>query len=161
MDVLWGAFHLLSAESTEGQLDRFLGLEDGSDNQTAMVLDWEPTSHGTMTYEALRSFVDKFHARTGFYPLLYCDSWIRFVDGIVRGDPLLAKCPLWYARLTNHEDRLEIPAATWSTYALWQFDDENRKYGAPYPPDVLPGADWNSFRGTEGELRRAWPFRMA
>jgi lysozyme len=160
-NLMWGAYHLLSAESIEDQLDRFLGLEDGSDNRTAMALDWEPTSHGTMTHEALRTFVDKFHARTGFYPILYCDSRIRRLHGIVRGDPLLAKCPLWYACRRNHEDGPEIPSATWSTYALWQFDDEKRKNGAPYPPDVLPGADWNSFKGTEDELRRAWPFRTA
>jgi hypothetical protein len=124
-----------------------------------MALDWEPSSHGNMSYSNVRSFIEKFHQVKNFYPILYCDRRVRNNKGIVEGDPLLAKCPLWYARPRFDEAGLQIPAATWDTYTLWQFDDEKRKFNAPYPPKVLPGADWNSFKGTEDDLRSAWPFR--
>lgn len=157
---LWGAFHLLSAESVDDQLGRFLSIEDGSDRRIAMALDWEPTSHGTMTYQNLKAFVQKFRDAKNFYPILYCDSRVKNNPHLVKGDALLAKCPLWYARPRFNECNLQIPKATWKNYTLWQFDDEKRKYNAPYPRNVLPGADWNSFKGTEQKLRNAWPFRQ-
>jgi hypothetical protein len=92
------------------------------------------------------------------YPLLYGGSLVREAEGIQQGDTLLANCPLWYVRFTNGP--LEIPANTWSTYTLFQFDDENRLFGAP-PPDVVPGADFNRFQGTFDSLRAAWPFAGA
>ena len=157
-NMLWGAFHLVSAESTDDQLDRFLSIE-GGDDKTAMAIDWEPTSHGQMPYEALRSLIGKFHDRKKFYPILYCDSRVNKIHSIAKGDELLSKCPLWFAHPTRNPDRLGIPEATWKRYALWQFDDEKRLYGAPYPKKVLPGADWNAFVGTEADLRTAWPLR--
>ena len=160
MGFLWAGYHLLSAEDPEKQLEFFLSVEDGGDPHVGLAIDWEPSKKGMMSYEQLRSFVQLFNAKmkpryADRYPILYGGKAIRETSGIRNGDPLLAKCPLWYVRYTHGP--LEIPAKTWINYTLWQFDDENRKWGAP-PPDVLPGADWNRFDGDLDALKRAWPF---
>jgi len=152
---LWGAFHLLSTENTKKQVDRFLSIEDGADPRIVLAIDWEKGSTGLMKLAEVHSFVDLFIQRTGRYPLLYGGSVLRETAQIKAGDELLAKCPLWYARYTHGD--LELPKKTWSTYTLWQFDDEKRENGGP-PKTVLPGADWSQFQGTLDELKMSWPF---
>jgi hypothetical protein len=157
---LWGAFHLLSAEDPAQQLEFFLSMEDGSDPRIALAIDWEKSKKGMMSLQQLHTFITLFNNKMKArypdrYPVLYGGNVIRDTQGIQDGDPLLAKCPLWYARYTNGP--LQIPPRTWSDYTLWQFDDEKRKFGAP-PPSVLPGADFNRFRGTAEQLALAWPF---
>jgi GH25 family lysozyme M1 (1,4-beta-N-acetylmuramidase) len=159
--LLWSAYHLLSAEDTEQQLDRFLSIEDGSDPRIGLAIDWEKSREGTMAYPELRRFVGLFNERMkprypDRYPILYSGKLFRETPGIVAGDALLAKCPLWYARYTSSTD-LGIPKRTWETYTLWQFADEDRQFGGP-PPNVLKGADFNRFQGSIDELQRAWPF---
>ncbi len=157
---LWAGYHLLSDEDVDQQLDAFLGMEDGSDPRVALAIDWELSKHGTMSYENVQLFIRRFTDRfkpmyKDRHPMLYAGKLVRETPGVVSGDALLAKCPLWYARYAHAP--YEIPVKTWPTYTLWQFDDENRRYGAP-PPTVLPGADWNRFAGTLDDLERAWPF---
>jgi GH25 family lysozyme M1 (1,4-beta-N-acetylmuramidase) len=160
MGFLWGGYHLLSAEDPAQQLDYFLSVEDGSNPRVALAIDWEKSKKGMMSYQQLRAFVTLFNTKMKArypdrYPMLYGGNVIRETQGILNGDPLLAKCPLWYVRYTN--GALQIPAKTWPDYTVWQFDDEKRRYGAP-PPSVLPGADFNRFRGTAEQLALAWPF---
>lgn len=160
LGFLWAAYHLVSGEDVGDQLETFLSIENGSDPRVGMALDWEKTRKGTASSDQIRDLVERFNRAmkpqyVDRYPILYGGSLIREDAAIQRGDALLAKCPLWYVRYTN--GALAIPSATWPTYALWQFDDEKRRYGAP-APNVLPGADWNRFQGSEAELRAAWPF---
>lgn len=157
--MLWGAYHLLSSEDVDAQIAYFLSMEDGSDPRVALAIDWEPSKFGMMSLDDLHRFIVRFNtilkARgRDIYPILYAGKILRLDPTIVSGDEILGKCPLWFARYTNGP--LEIPRKTWSDFTLWQFDDEKRKYGAP-PPDVLPGADFNSFRGTKDDLVAAWP----
>jgi hypothetical protein len=157
---LWAGYHLLSAEDTGDQLDYFLAAEDGANPAVGLAIDWEPSKKGMMSYDQLREFVGLFNERMKAkypdrYPILYGGKAIRNTPGIQSGDPLLAKCPLWYVRYTY--GKLGIPEKTWPQYTLWQFDDEKRQWGGP-PTSVLPGADWNRFRGTFEELSLAWPF---
>jgi hypothetical protein len=161
MGFLWAGYHLVSAEDISAQLKVFLGMEDGSDPRVGMAIDWEESSRGTASADQIREFVQRFNQAmkprfADRYPILYGRYSILTEDrGINRGDALLGKCALWYARYTNGP--LQIPNKTWPGYTLWQFDDEKRKFGAP-SVNVLPGADWNRFAGTESELRNRWPF---
>jgi GH25 family lysozyme M1 (1,4-beta-N-acetylmuramidase) len=157
---LWAGYHLLSAEDPAAQLDAFLEAEDGSNPQIGLAVDWEHSKAGTMSYATLRTFVEMFNARMkarykSRYPILYGGEFIRNSSGIVAGDSLLAKCPLWYVRYTH--GNLEIPHATWPGYTFWQFDDEKRQWGGA-PPSVLPGADFSRYDGTFDTLKTAWPF---
>jgi hypothetical protein len=157
---LWCGYHLLSAEDCERQLDVFLSIEDGKDPRVALALDWEHTRAGTILYADLRNCIISFNKRMkplypNRYPLLYGGWTIRETPELEAGDPVFAKCLLWYQRYKSSPDG--IPTKTWPTYTLWQFDDEKRHFGAP-PPSVLPGADWNRFVGTLDDLQKAWPF---
>src|SRR5258708_13437695 len=162
MGFLWAGYHLVSAEDNDAQLKVFLAMEDGSDPRVGMAIDWEETPKGTASAAQIPDFVRRFNQPmkpryADRYPILYARHTILGGDpAITNGDALLGKCPLWYARYTNGQ--LEVPSKTWPTYTLWQFDDEKRMVGAPAPPTVLPGADWNRFDGTESELRNSWPF---
>lgn len=159
---LWGAYHMLSAEDTAGQLDRLLSIEDGSDPQIGLAIDWEESAQGMMSYQELQRFIGLFNSQmkpryADRYPILYGGKVLRETGGIIAGDRLLAKCPLWYARYAAEDQPLQIPSRTWATYTLWQFADEQRQFGGP-PADILPGADISRFRGTLDDLRAAWPF---
>jgi len=161
MNFLWAGYHLLSAEDVGDQLKYFLAMEDGSDPRIALAIDWEKSKKGLATGDQVRDFVQRFNKAMqprypDRYPILYGGHTVREDAKIQAGDALLAKCPLWYVRY-NAAGPIEIPLKTWPTYTLWQFDDENRKHGGP-PKEVLPGADFNRFQGTEEELRAAWPF---
>lgn len=161
---LWGAYHLLSGEDIDDQLDAFLTIEDGSDPRVALALDWEKccVPKKTLSLTKFRLIIQRFNVKMrprypDRYPILYGGSEIRAASDLNQGngDRLLAKCPLWYQRYRSTP--LGLPKRTWPTYTLWQFDDENRNNGGP-PKDVLPGADWNRFQGTIEELKAAWPF---
>jgi lysozyme len=165
MGFLWAGYHLVSSEDVNEQLKVFLAMEDGSDPRIGMAIDWEKTSKGIASGDQIRELVERFNTTMkprypDRYPILYGGNLIREDEGIQKGDALLAKCPLWYAFLNANpltNKKYPFPRKTWSTYTLWQFDDEKRQHGAP-PPNVLPGADWNRFQGTEDDLRNAWPF---
>lgn len=157
---LWAGYHLLTTENTADQLDRFLSIEDGSDPRIGLALDWEPNHKMMMSVVQLREFIELFRVAmrpryADRFPILYAGNVLKNTPSIMAGDPLLAQCPLWYARFALTSSG--FPLKTWPSYTLWQFDDEKRKYGAP-PTNVLPGADWNRFAGTETDLQMAWPF---
>lgn len=163
MGFLWAGYHLLSAEDPQEQLDFFLEMEDGDNPKVGMAIDWEKSKNGQASGDQVREFVSLFNNRmkpkyVDRYPILYGGSKIREDRKIQNGDPLLAKCPLWYTRF-NKRGAIEIPAATWSTYTLWQYDDEHREFGAP-AVSILEGADFNCFQGTDADLAQQWPFGM-
>jgi uncharacterized protein (TIGR02594 family) len=153
---LWGAYHLTSGADPKKQLDNFLSVEDGSDPKVQLALDWETAQDGTiLNIDGIRELIRLFHGKLSRYPMLYGGWTLRDTPEVVMGDPLLAKCPLWYQRY-NWEPKA-LPVRTWPTYTLWQFASEERGYGAP-PSNIMPGADYNRFQGTEAELAAAWPF---
>jgi GH25 family lysozyme M1 (1,4-beta-N-acetylmuramidase) len=158
---LWGAYCMMTSEDVQTQLARFLALEDGSNENILIALDWEPNRCGAASYEQVREAVTSFRKRLGFFPMIYGSPF--FSDPrIQKGDALLGRCPLWYANYSGQSaPKSRPPAATWNDYTLWQYDDEHRNNGAPYPAKVLPGADWSKFNGNLDELKTRWPFRRA
>ena len=161
MGFLWGAYHVVSDEDVDLQLDRFLKHEPGDNPNVLMAVDWEDTSRGLMKVTKLRDFVTAFHERLHFFPVLYGGHHVREAPELQRGDEVLRHCPLWYIRIGEGmtQDALDFPRKTWPHFALWQFATEKRSRVRPYPPDVLHGADFSLYAGTEDELRKAWPFR--
>lgn len=158
MGFLWGAFHLTSNVSAQQQLDYFLNVEDGSDGRTLLALDWEESKdHGVMTEQQVREFVQLFYARLGYYPMIYGGHKIRESVANDQKDALLANCPLWYQRYRSTP--VGLPNATWPTYTLWQYDNEDQTNGSPHVPG-LTGADWNIFEGSQADLTAIWPFRQ-
>lgn len=161
MGFLWGAYCMMTSENVDAQLQRLFSVENGANENTLIALDWEQNRCGAATHDQIRQAVGKFREKTGFYPMLYGSPFFSSRE-IQDGDPLLAECPLWYANYSGADaPRSPPPTRTWKNYTLWQFDDEHRKNGAPYPAKVLPGADWSKFKGRFDALRKAWPFRQS
>ena len=158
LGLLWGAYHLSSAQDPKTQVDWFLKQVGTVDDTTLLALDWEKSAfHGKATLDQTYAFVTEFRASSaGRYPVLYGGSTIR--EGVGgKKDELLAKCPVWYIRLKSTPDGL--PTATWPTYTLWQYSDGTKRKGVPDPPTYdLKGADWSAFQGTLENLQQSWPF---
>ena len=94
LGLLWGAYHLSSAEDPEDQVDFFLETIGQVEEDVLLALDWEASKHhGQATVDQTHDFIRAFRDRTGRYPVLYGGHTIRSAceDG---RDPLLARCPL-------------------------------------------------------------------
>lgn len=151
--LLWGAYHFSTGEDVAGQVENFLDYANPQDDEL-ISLDWEPNPHGpTMNLAQARQFVQMIRHETGRWPVLYGGHLLRESIGH-SPDPVLANCPLWYARYAPSP--VGIPAQVWPTYTLWQYTDGN---DGP-PPQKTPGvggADRNIFNGTAEDLASAWP----
>jgi lysozyme len=157
LGLLWGAYHLSSAEDPDDQVDFFLETIGGVEEDVLLALDWEISKgHGQATTDQTHQFVRAFHGRTGRYPVLYGGHTVRAACSNGR-DPVLALCPLWYVRYRTTP--VGLPTNTWNTYALWQYSNGDPNVDElPAPTYSLRGADWNRFDGTLEQLRNTWPF---
>ena len=154
LGLLWGAYHFSTGESVTDQVENFLSHTQPEDDEL-ISLDWEPNPHGaSMTLEQARSFVQMIKNEIGRYPLIYGGSLLRESVGH-NLDPVLANCPLWYARYAKAP--IGIPTQIWSSYTLWQYTDGNVGPEPRQTPGV-GGADRNIYDGTAEQLKNAWPF---
>jgi len=154
MGFLWGAYHFSSGDDVASQVELFLTHARPEDGEL-IALDWEPSSHGeNMTLSQARKFVQMIKNETGRWPVLYGGHLIReSVDH--QPDPILANCPLWYARYSDAP--IGIPTQIWASYTLWQYTDGEK---GPMPHDTpgTHGADRNIFQGSAADLAAQWPF---
>ena len=72
-----------------------------------------------MTIQQARDFVELIQEKTGRFPIIYGANLLREALGSTI-DPLLKKCPLWYARF--REVPIGIPP-TFKDFTLHQFTD--------------------------------------
>lgn len=152
LGLLWGAYHFGTADNVEAQVDHFLSTAD-VDEEVLIALDFEEDPHGPdMTIEQARDFVELIKEKTGRFPMIYGANLLREALGSTI-DPLLKKCPLWYARF--REVPIGIPP-TFKDFTLHQFTDG---HNGPQPHNTggRP-CDRNRFKGTENELTQKWPF---
>jgi lysozyme len=150
---LWGAYHFSSGASVTDQVDNFLEHAQPEEDDL-IALDFEPSRSGpNITLEAAHRFVEIIRNETGRYPLIYGSSMLREAIG-TQPDPILANCPLWYARYRNTP--LGIPSQVWKSYTLWQCTDGNNG-PEPHTVDGTGRCDRNNFNGSLDELRAEWP----
>lgn len=152
LGLLWGAYHFGTADKVEAQVDHFLATAD-MDDDVLVALDFEEDPHGeNMTIGQARDFVELMKEKTGRFPVIYGANLLRESLGSTV-DPLLKKCPLWYARF--REVPIGIPP-TFKDFTLHQFTDG---HNGPEPHNTggRP-CDRNRFKGTEKELKQQWPF---
>jgi lysozyme len=157
LGLLWGAYHLSSAQDPRQQVDFFLETIGDIEDDVLLALDWERSAHhGQASTAQTHAFIRAFHARTGRYPVLYGGHTVRAACANGR-DPLLARCPLWYVRYRTRP--VGLPTNTWESYTLWQYSNGNPNVDElPAPTYELGGADWNRYDGTLDQLRDSWPF---
>jgi lysozyme len=151
---LWGAYHFSSGGSVTNQVDHFLEFAQPEDDEL-IALDYEPSSSGpNMTLDQAHRFVEMIKNELGRYPMIYGGSLLRHAVG-TNPDPILANCPLWYARYRNRP--VGIPTQVWPKATLWQYTDGNDGLD-PHKVDGIGRCDRDIFFGTEAELREQWPF---
>jgi len=117
--LLWGAYHFGTKANGAAQADYFLSKAD-ADNQTLLVLDYEPNGNSTMTLDQARAFVLRVKAVSGRFPGLYSGNLIKEQLGGQPADPILSQCFLWLAQYATQPNN--IPG-TWPSWTLWQYTD--------------------------------------
>jgi len=152
LGLLWGAYHFGTAANVEAQVDNFLSTAD-VDDKMLIALDFEEDPHGEdMTINQARDFVELINEKVGRFPVIYGANLLREALGTTI-DPLLRKCPLWYARF--REVPIGIPP-TFKNFTLHQFTDGH--FGPePHNTGGAP-CDRNRFAGTVKQLKDQWPF---
>lgn len=121
---LFGFYHFARNNEPEKEACYFAENTVGYRNKGIPVLDIEDSSITDWGSWAQR-FVDKYHAITGVYPMIYCSAayLTRFY-----GFPLVEKCGLWIAGYpsTKALHLKDVPkfiynVSPWKFAAIWQF----------------------------------------
>jgi lysozyme len=149
--LLWGAYHFATAGDGAAQADFFLS-KAAADEQTLIVLDYEPNQNSTMTLDQAKAFVTRVHEVTGRFPGFYSGSLIKEKLGGKPPDPVLSQCFLWLAQYGPAPKN--IPA-TWPDWTMWQYTDGNIG-PPPHSVDGIGNCDRDQFNGTIEALRELW-----
>ena len=155
-----GAYHFLrGAHSGKEEAGAFLSATYEARKVAPMVLacDWEandaPADHAV-------AFVQHVFDVTGVWPLVYTGVPFARSKLGMKVDPVLAKCPLWYAAYGVNPD---VPALhpTWPNgYTMMQYTN-----GGDGPSDIgnyprktpgIGGCDRSCFQGDAEAFRAFW-----
>ena len=125
--ILWGFYHFAGDYrqiDPEAEAIHFHEHTQGYNGFGIPVLDIESDSISNWGNYAQR-FVDKYHAITGVWPVIYCQA-SRLDD--FEGYPLVQNCGLWIAGYPDSSTRtlIEVPefpysVSPWPFAAMWQF----------------------------------------
>lgn len=125
-NVAFGFYHFAAgASEPEAEAMHFRKHTKGYELLGVPVLDMEFTRHDQWGAWAQR-FVDKYHAATGVYPLIYASAAYL---GRFAGYPLTQTCGLWVAgypssrevEIGTNPGKLPYATAPWEFAAIWQY----------------------------------------
>jgi lysozyme len=148
---LWGAYHFGTKGDGAAQADFFLSKAN-PDDQTLLVLDFEPNGTSTMTLDQAKAFVSRINEVRGRFPGLYSGNLIKEQLGGKPADPVLSQCFLWIAQYGPAPTK--IPA-TWPTWTFWQYTDGNIG-PPPHTVDGIGKCDRDQFNGSIENLKQLW-----
>lgn len=124
--LLWGFYHFMTSADPEKQAIFFAENTQGYSGFGIPVLDIESSQISNWGDSAQR-FVDKYHAITGVYPMIYASASAL---GRFKGYPLVDECGLWVAGYPN-DNEYQLPKPTppkfaydvspWKFAAMWQY----------------------------------------
>lgn len=127
--ILFGFYHFMSKADPEKQALFFLEHTQGYNLQGIPVLDIESSLIPDWGSYAQR-FVDKYHAATGVYPIIYASASTL---GRFSGYPLVDDCGLWVAgypdgKIRGLGDVPKFPydVSPWKFAAIWQYSSTGR-----------------------------------
>jgi lysozyme len=149
--LLWGAYHFGTKGDGKAQADFFLSKAN-PDEQTLLVLDYEPNEASTMTFDQAKAFVSRINEVRGKFPGLYSGNLIKEKLGGKPPDPVLSQCFLWIAQFGPAATN--IPA-TWPTFTFWQYTD-GHDGPQPHSVDGIGNCDRDRFNGTIENLKKLW-----
>lgn len=122
--ILFGFYHFMRANDPEQEAYHFWENTKGYTYEGIPVLDIEDERIQDWGSYAQR-FVDKYHAITGVFPVVYCSAahLPRF-----NGYPLVDDCGLWVAGYPSDVEkglkdvpRFPYDVSPWKFAAIWQF----------------------------------------
>lgn len=122
--ILYGFYHFMTGATPEEQAVFFARNTEGYSLEGIPVLDIESERIEDWGSYAQR-FVDKYHAITGVYPVIYASAstLTRF-----NGYPLVDTCGLWIAGYPDSRERglNDVPkfpydVSPWKFAAMWQY----------------------------------------
>ncbi|MBO0906027.1 glycoside hydrolase family 25 protein [Jiella sonneratiae] len=149
----WGSYHFSSGSNATIQFENYVNFAKPTDDEL-ICLDFEPSFSGVnMSYEGLLEFVGLCVAELGRYPVIYGGSLLRETTRGRSGDPVLTRCPLWFARYSPSPIGLPDP---WRIWTLWQYTDGNAGQ-SPYSVEGVGRCDRDTFNGPLERLVEAWP----
>jgi GH25 family lysozyme M1 (1,4-beta-N-acetylmuramidase) len=149
--LMWGAYHFATNDDVDAQVDLFLRAAD-PDDDTMMVLDWEPYGDKQMTKAQAREFIEKLEERTGRPGEVVIYSGNLAKEELDSNDTFFGERRLWLA----HYSSSPSAAPPWSDYWLWQYSDGAAGPSPKGCPGVSGEVDTNSFDGSAEQLRAEW-----
>jgi GH25 family lysozyme M1 (1,4-beta-N-acetylmuramidase) len=154
---LLGAYHYAGGGDPIAEADYFLANIAGYIHEAVLALDWEKIQNsawGDSTW--CRKFVDRVHAKTGVWCLIYVQA-----SAINQVANLVADCGLWVAGYPDMVNTSFTPSSDflwstspWSAYTLWQHTSAgrlDRSIGA------LDSAAWKKIANPSGSKSPSKP----
>lgn len=124
--LLTGLYHYAEGGDPIREADFFIDNISNYVGGSVLALDWESVDNGAWgnTFWA-RQFVDRVHARTGVWPIIYVQA-----SAIQQVASCAKDCGLWVAGYPDLRDNWNAPAfpyniSPWSAYTGWQFSTSN------------------------------------
>lgn len=124
--ILYGFYHFMTSANPESQAAFFAEKTSGYSLEGIPVIDIESERINDWGEYGQR-FVDKYHAITDVYPIVYCSAGAleRF-----SGYPLVDTCGLWVAGYPSNKEyglkdvpKFPYSVSPWKFAAMWQFTD--------------------------------------
>ena len=137
--IPFGFYHFMTSADPEQQALFFHRNTEGYSLEGIPVLDVESDRIEDWGSHA-QGFVDKYHACTGVYPVIYASASAL---GRFAGYPLVDDCGLWVAgypdgKVRGLGDVPEFPydVSPWKFAAIWQYTSNGRVGGWNEPVDL-------------------------
>lgn len=119
---LWGFYHYSAGNDPIAEAEFFYNQCRGYFGNGIPCLDWESISNKSWgNSNWCRKFVDKIHALSGVWCLIYVQASGRSQVANCAND-----CGLWIAGYPDNRNSWEIPrfrykCSPWETYTIWQY----------------------------------------
>lgn len=125
--ICWGFYHFAGHNEPEAEADYFFNACSGYFGHGVPVLDVE----GGQSGKWVQRFVDRLHALTGVYPIIYMSTgYVEEMDET----QVPSTCGLWAAQYPYYAHgfddlTFDDTIGPWSFAAMWQFTSEGHLSG--------------------------------
>lgn len=155
--LLVGAYHFLTGEDVETQLDFFLdNIQTYGQENIVPMIDWEDnpdTAQGSMSLDALKQFLILFYEKTRIHPVIYGGYWMLYqLANETDPQKILGSSPLWQAFYSRQAG---ILTDIWDDWTFIQYTDGTLGPG-PHEFTGIGKVDRNCFNGNSSDAKEFW-----